>query len=827
MTSSSSSSEGIVAVSSSDDDVVRSNDASSDAGTGNTDTAAILAQMPLALRAQLVAVAKASSNPAPAAVVDEWSKKTQLGVDVLNAVFAAIPRVPSSSEIQSLNDGAREAEARVIASHNFEHVSRDVGLPSTSGDDDGDETVFPGIPEDVRVEIVCGDIRGTLVLKAGFKRQQERVLYKGSLITPSKFEADAGKGASKRWKSTCYVVRENGSKGSNVGDWMLKKNYHAAGTVIGGGKADVKKTALSALPATKKPEAKKKSAFEIELEYVLDDEGGIGESVTDFVHLMRKCSRSAERSLLLQVIRGTMQKRRLRELAAGKGLDTLQTWLGDAREKFESTLLVSILRTLKMIPVNFDALSRTSIGTAISKLKTYQVPAGQPEFDNKEMNDKVLRLSKSVKAQWKAQITEAHVTESEPVEAKVAPKKIEKPAPVAAPVVAVKELGDDDLFGNASKSAKVVAKVPIKVTTKVIERKSDAKLAASTSKPSQSVTDLLTNAKPVPKVHLPPPPAKPTTADAAEDGDSGGSKKRKRKSVTWAADDVLEQVRVFEKDIKQKDVFPDPSSEATDASGRKALASRDREVAAERRAAEKAHRRRLDEMRATTSWRAPAYVSIPKPPPEGRPGEVLELSYGIDSEERDRMLRREAEQPSVKYKRPEDIPDTPGEAPNEDDKLDLQNTPTFTMEFQEEEMSPPIQDNMYDITQQYAQPMHDQAAVPAIDFNALGQLLAQVQSSAAGFQQQQQQQQPYAQQYASQPVQYPGPPMHLQSAYQPQAPPRATTTALSGGAPVPVQAPIVANGKQFRGVCAYFNTPRGCNWGDKCGYLHEKGVTPQ
>ena len=80
--------------------------------------------------------------------------------------------------------------------------------------------------------------------------------------------------------------------------------------------------------------------------------------------------------------------------------------------------------------------------------------------------------------------------------------------------------------------------------------------------------------------------------------------------------------------------------------------------------AEKAHRRRLDEMRATTSWRAPAYVSIPKPPPEGRPGEVLELSYGIDSEERDRMLRREAEQPSVKYKRPEDIPDTPGEAPN-------------------------------------------------------------------------------------------------------------------------------------------------------------------
>jgi hypothetical protein len=118
MTSSSSSSEGIVAVSSSDDDVVRSNDASSDAGTGNTDTAAILAQMPLALRAQLVAVAKASSNPAPAAVVDEWSKKTQLGVDVLNAVFAAIPRVPSSSEIQrwsARSGGASHRESQFRA----------------------------------------------------------------------------------------------------------------------------------------------------------------------------------------------------------------------------------------------------------------------------------------------------------------------------------------------------------------------------------------------------------------------------------------------------------------------------------------------------------------------------------------------------------------------------------------------------------------------------------------------------------------------------------------------------------------------------------------
>jgi protein phosphatase 1 regulatory subunit 10 len=58
------------------------------------------------------------------------------------------------------------------------------------------------------------------------------------------------------------------------------------------------------------------------------------------------------------------------------------------------------------------------------------------------------------------------------------------------------------------------------------------------------------------------------------------------------------------------------------------------------------------------------------------------------------------------------------------------------------------------------------------------------------------------------------------------APAPAPKQVTVGGAPVPIQNNIVVNGKTYRGVCAFFNTPRGCNWGDKCGYLHQAGINP-
>ena len=107
-----------------------------------------------------------------------------------------------------------------------------------------------------------------------------------------------------------------------------------------------------------------------------------------------------------------------------------------------------------MIPVTLEALTRTSIGAQLSKMKSYEVPEHEEEYDNTEMNTKVVVLSKSVKNTWKRAIT-ALARVSQPSAAKPvaaappAAKPVAKPA--ATPVAKAVELGDDDLFGRAKK----------------------------------------------------------------------------------------------------------------------------------------------------------------------------------------------------------------------------------------------------------------------------------------------------------------------------------------------------------------------------------------
>ena len=54
------------------------------------------------------------------------------------------------------------------------------------------------------------------------------------------------------------------------------------------------------------------------------------------------------------------------------------------------------------------------------------------------------------------------------------------------------------------------------------------------------------------------------------------------------------------------------------------------------------------------------------------------------------------------------------------------------------------------------------------------------------------------------------------------APPAARAPAVSH------TRPITAAAKNHpRGVCAFFNSPTGCSWGDKCGFLHQVGLTAE
>ena len=103
-------------------------------------------------------------------------------------------------------------------------------------DDDDDEVSYDektGISAEVRVQVTCGDLRGTIVLPAGYKKQQEFVVYPdGRKVPPSQFERDAGKGSSKSWKTSVFVVMPDGSEGRAFRIWMESNGYFPKGTAL-------------------------------------------------------------------------------------------------------------------------------------------------------------------------------------------------------------------------------------------------------------------------------------------------------------------------------------------------------------------------------------------------------------------------------------------------------------------------------------------------------------------------------------------------------------------------------------------------------------------
>ena len=166
--------------------------------------------------------------------------------------------------------------------------------PSAVVDDDDDEvshTVEHGISDEVRAQVTCGDIKGTLVLSKGYKKGGEYVVYPdGRKCSASQMEKDAGKGSHKNWKLTIRVVNADGSEGQTVKRWIEEFGYHPKGVEPdappikrakkGAAKAGAAKAGGSgkgtgggdkAAAAAKK----EKSIFETQLENLLDDDGGV------------------------------------------------------------------------------------------------------------------------------------------------------------------------------------------------------------------------------------------------------------------------------------------------------------------------------------------------------------------------------------------------------------------------------------------------------------------------------------------------------------------------------------------------------------------------
>ena len=72
-------------------------DAEPTTSCGGVDVPAILAKMPLGLRAQITAAAKSSTMPVSRGVLDEWSERVSLDVSTVEEIFASFAKSSRAS----------------------------------------------------------------------------------------------------------------------------------------------------------------------------------------------------------------------------------------------------------------------------------------------------------------------------------------------------------------------------------------------------------------------------------------------------------------------------------------------------------------------------------------------------------------------------------------------------------------------------------------------------------------------------------------------------------------------------------------------------------
>lgn len=864
-------------------------------------------------------------------------------------------------------------------------------------DDDDDEVSYDektGISAEVRVQVTCGDLRGTIVLPAGYKKQQEFVIYPdGRKVPPSQFERDAGKGSSKSWKTSVFVVMPDGSEGRAFRIWMEANGYFPKGTawdesVVEAARALMgkrKKIAAPAKPVAKKPKspaaaapkpktaaaaaekekkpaekAPEKSIFETQLENLLDDDGGLRlvEKTPNFVWLMRNALKNVERSLVVTVIHRTTDKKCAEAFVKSEGIKVLHEWCAKAKEENKSSLVLKMLKTFRRLPMTVEVLSSTGLGNFVNKLRKYKPPGKEDD----DLTNQVVQEAERVKNKWVSVVR----AESEAAEKQQAAEK-------AAAAAAAKRPNKDADDKDASKRRKVVVSSGVAAVATPARGAEEAKPGPGAQGATKRDPKVEGSKPPGPapgpvpaatRVGVPKPPgaskgvagstttiartvttiSRPTTSTmssfggvnvrgvaayrkeptvtglASRAGTAGSSsvgsasvhgsqafskppkeffqkstfaKKKSSKlaaggrgGIGWRADEELEAVKFFFKDdvvgnAGGQNGVPDPAEERRRlAQEKREAARRDREEeeevedederaaiekarerqqkekAAEQRAANLTRTRRLNEMKAQCRWSRPGRIEYPA---------NWEIYPGKDSEERGRLQSRWKGEFEVKYRSPDQIPESPREAPHHA-AYDAPFADPPTM-IEVSTRAPPRKDGgqppaaAHGGHQQFYPPLPG-GPPPANSMGvaALGSAAQNGAGGGGGFDQSALQ--ALLQSVQSGALKVPPPQAGHPHGHQPPLPPPGAVYGNGGAPPHPGGPAGIGAGMSSRsysqggpppglgggvnhepwrpdpttgqkgpmpggnGLCAFFNTPKGCRWGDACRFRHERGPAP-
>jgi hypothetical protein len=346
----------------------------------------------------------------------------------------------------------------------------------------------PGInAEEVTLDIVCGGVVAKLVLPPRFKRNQARVLYAGSVMTPSQFEASCGRVRSatprpyvtrsstnahaslpqdvrKKWRSTLRVLCADGTEGVAVGKWMAENVEAGASAPQPALAPPAPPPAPPAPPlAAKSPAAEAAERLHAQVEALIgEDSVLLADQAATFVQVLAGAETLAARTFTTRVLEQTVQLVSadapvLIALVESEALTPLEAFVEAAASERDAELLLRTLRLLDALPVTLAALERCGLGRRCSKLQKFSASAGLAGTPAATAATEVDKAAAQLVAKWKAQVSAEAA--SAPAAAAPAAKKPRVAPPTAATAKPTRALADDDMFNGPGKGKAAPAPV--------------------------------------------------------------------------------------------------------------------------------------------------------------------------------------------------------------------------------------------------------------------------------------------------------------------------------------------------------------------------------
>lgn len=515
--------------------------------------------------------------------------------------------------------------------------------------------------------------------------------------------------------------------------------------------------------ATESPESRKEATLNQQLLDIVDRQGGVSEpqKMIKLQKIMAEEKSPDAQSLLLNIVSNSRRLDLKKVFIDNDGLVVLKAWLIQAIKEKNTQLVRQLLKVIYTLPMTVETLQKSGMGKLIKKLENHPTEVVK-KWAVRIMNswkDVVLNASKKAEsssakkdvAEEKAAAEKARLDKKEKEVSPTAARGMKRTrevtpaAPKAAkpgPQLKISASEDfDDLIAGPAKPRPVAEKrkltglIPDHVkrrrhAVQLIEedvtaphpiakgvgsykskplsaddiKKAKSSGAAAASPLSPPLVSTRRDSDPGKRQRDDDEEAFPDSADVSYDEGEGRASKKKKKRVSWASDEKLVQVKMFEKYLPSL-MGNAPRPVGSFAAMMQLEKQREKEVADQQRKHEEGEwKERFEKMTATVPWKAPQLLYMS---PE------YKVAMGEKSKEMGIQRERQSKILGEYYSREEDIPPTPTEPAEAQEEYDDASVPLIPLDEmytpppqQQQQLPPTLQQQQQQLPPHLAQPMH-------------------------------------------------------------------------------------------------------------------------